>query len=112
MTDLKHIIGKNIKFYRKKNQLTQDKLASLIKISAPSLSSIENGNSFPSYGTLIDIIDKLNVRPYQLFISDDKEINIEDVELQSFIIEKFKRVDFDNRQIIFTIIDALSKNEN
>lgn len=46
MDDLKSIIGRNIRFYRKNLGLNQEKLAELIDIAPPSLSSLETGQSF------------------------------------------------------------------
>ena len=108
MINVKQIVGKNVVIYRKKQHLTQEQLAGLINIAPPSLSKIENGYTFPNSSTFEDLIKHLKIKPYQLFLFDEKELKIEDKELQALIIEKFKCIDFDKRKIIFTIIDALS----
>ncbi len=112
MDDLKSIIGHNIKFYRKNLGLNQEKLAELIDIAPPSLSSLETGQSFPSYNTIIALIDKLNIRPYQLFLSDDESLKIEDTEIQALFTEKLKHLDFEKRKMIFTIIEALADKKD
>lgn len=108
MEDLKRTVGNNIRFYRKRLGMNQEQLAELIDITPPSLSSLENGVTFPAYGTFIRLIDKLRIRPYQLFISDGEDLAISDKELQVSIVEKFQNVSAENRKIIFTIIEALN----
>lgn len=111
MVDLKRTVGNNIRFYRKRMGISQEQLAELINITAPSLSSLENGVTFPAYTTFLELIDKLNIRPYQLFISDDEELTIKAKELQVIIAEKFQNVSAEHRKIIFTIIDALANEK-
>lgn len=108
MKDLRKIIGNNIVFYRKVNNLTQEKLAELIKIAPPSLSAIEKGNSYPARDTLTDIINVLKIRPYQLFITEDDNLAIDDVELALVIQEKFKGLDDEAKKAVFRIINALA----
>lgn len=111
MKDLRKIVGQNIKFYRKKKKLKQEQLCELIGITAPSLSYLENGSTFPAYSTLIEIIDKLEIRPYQLFLSDEHDLTVEDKGLQHFILEQLQSLNFEKRRIMFTIIKALSEEE-
>jgi Predicted transcriptional regulators len=55
------ILGLNIRNIRKKNHLTQEKLAEKVGISTVFLSQIENANRIPSLETVVNIADSLSV---------------------------------------------------
>ena len=67
-------IGERIKELRKKNDLTQERLAEKIGISNVSLSKIENGKSFPDCDNLEKIICALEIKPYELFVSFNEDV--------------------------------------
>ena len=46
------MIGDNIKFYRKKNQLTQDDIAEACNVTRQAVSKWENGESLPTVENL------------------------------------------------------------
>jgi len=46
------LIGDNIKFYRKKNQLTQDDIAEACNVTRQAVSKWENGDTVPNTDTL------------------------------------------------------------
>lgn len=66
--ELKHIFGKNVKYYRYNKHLTQAQLAEKADISVDYLSCIERGK----YGANFDLIETLatifNIPPYKLFL--------------------------------------------
>lgn len=68
-TDLYHVIGKNIKHYRKQAQLTQAQLAELAKISISYLSKIEAAgcNKSLSISVLNQIANVLDVEINEFF---------------------------------------------
>lgn len=68
------MIGANIKILREIRGLRQKELADLAKISAASLSHIENGGRQPSLEMLYKIADALNVSIINLIL-DEKEID-------------------------------------
>jgi len=74
--ELKEKVGKNIKFFRFRRQLSQADLAEKAKISVTSLSDIERGNNFPQAKTLCNLAQALDVEVWSLFrgedISDEK----------------------------------------
>ncbi|MGN1420986.1 MAG: helix-turn-helix domain-containing protein [Eubacterium sp.] len=53
-------IGKQIRYERKKQNITQEKLAELCNISIPHMSNIENANTKVSLPVLVDIANALN----------------------------------------------------
>ena len=65
--ELKKQLGKNIKKYRKLNNLTQEQLAEAIGVEVISISSIETGRYFPAPENLVKISEKLKVDLSDLF---------------------------------------------
>jgi len=69
--ELKEKVGKNIKFFRFRKQLSQADLAEKAKISITSLSDIERGNNFPQAKTLCNLAQVLDVEIWSLFRGED-----------------------------------------
>ena len=55
------MIGDNIKFYRKKNQLTQDDIAAACNVTRQTVSKWENGKTQPDIQTLSMLAGTLEV---------------------------------------------------
>lgn len=66
--NLKILIGKNVKYYRYKEKLTQEKLAEKIKSCVNYIGRLERGQHNPSVEKLEKIATALNIEPYELFI--------------------------------------------
>lgn len=66
-TRLKHIFGKNLKYYRYLKGITQEDLAEYTNLNASYISELESGK----YGTTFDKIELfseiLEVEPYKFF---------------------------------------------
>jgi len=67
MPTLKEKLGLRIKTLRKKNGLSQEKLAELINMDKPNLSNIERGKRFMTAETLERIANALNTTERELF---------------------------------------------
>ena len=65
-TNIRKIFGENVKFYRKKQGLSQEQLAELLEISTNHLSVIET-TKFVTYKLLERIVQELKVLPSSLF---------------------------------------------
>lgn len=63
------VIQNNIKKYRNKRGLTQDKLSEIAGISCDYLSEIERGKKIPSLKRFIAIADALDI-PYEKFFKE------------------------------------------
>jgi transcriptional regulator with XRE-family HTH domain len=68
--ELKDILGKNIKFFRSRRELSQADVADKAGISITFLSNIERGNNFPLAGTLCSLAKALGVEVFELFKGD------------------------------------------
>jgi transcriptional regulator with XRE-family HTH domain len=65
--ELKENVGKNIKFFRFRRQLSQADLAEKAQISITSLSDIERGNNFPQAKTFCNLAQALDVEVWSFF---------------------------------------------
>jgi len=68
--ELKGILGKNIKFFRFRNEFSQANLAEIVNISITFLSNIERGLKFPKPDILTKIAEGLGVNVFELFKTD------------------------------------------
>jgi transcriptional regulator with XRE-family HTH domain len=69
--DVRTLLGKRIRFYRKRRQLSQAVLAERADISITFLSNIERGLKYPTSETLSGIANGLGVEVYSLFQEDE-----------------------------------------
>ena len=65
--NLKDLLIFNIKYYRYKNNLSQEKLAELCSLSSRYITDIERGLHCPTIPKLEIIAKALNIEPYILF---------------------------------------------
>lgn len=65
-------LGKRVKFYRKKADITQDQLGVLIGISQKHISNIECAVSVPTIKTIVKICNSLHITPNQLLMESIK----------------------------------------
>ena len=77
MKGIKAILGANIKYYRKKQSLSQEQLAEKLEITTKHLSTIETGATFVSAELLEKFTSQLSVSASALFYSVD-EISADD----------------------------------
>jgi len=68
MDDLKHIIGQNIRFYRKKAGLSQEKLAEATGLHRTFIGGVERGDHNVSVVNITKIADLLGIEPFVLLI--------------------------------------------
>ncbi|MBR3898580.1 MAG: helix-turn-helix transcriptional regulator [Bacilli bacterium] len=66
--NLKEIFGKNVKYYRFKNHLTQENLADILNVSPNYISRLDLGKHNPSLNMIDKLSKALNIEPSELFI--------------------------------------------
>jgi len=99
------IFSQNMRKYRKKANLTQEKLAEMCETDHRYIGQIETGARCPSLEYVERIATALNVAPYLLFYD---ESNNENNELMALSIEqrqKMKAMLFENFSQMCTMID-------
>ena len=74
--DLKDLLTFNIKYYRYKNNLSQEKLAELCHLSSRYLTNIERGLHCPTIPKLEIIAKALNIEAHVLFQNPKRDKNI------------------------------------
>ncbi len=103
-TQYKTLLGKNIRRIRKRNNLTQDAFSECIGIEPSSLSNIENGKSFPSALTIIQIQQKFDIVAGEIF---DME-NLKDISsIEEDIYSKIKILDNEKKRLLWRIIKSI-----
>ena len=73
-------IAANLKDFREKKDLTQEKLAELAGCSKNHLSALERGVKFPSSSLIDKFSTILRIKPYELFLdkTDKKKLQRKD----------------------------------
>ena len=75
---IRHVLIQNIKFYRKKAGLTQEKLAEAIGMSTSYIGDMEARERFPSAETIDKIASALDIPVSVLFSERGSPVNIKD----------------------------------
>ena len=73
---LNQILGKNIKYFRYKQNITQEKLAELLEVSANYIGRLERGQHNPSLNKIEKISTALKIKPYELFMENENAKNL------------------------------------
>ena len=80
----KEKVGKNIKFFRFRSQLSQADLAEKAQISITSLSDIERGVNFSQAKTLCNLAQALDIEVWSLFRGEGNISNEQNTVLEHF----------------------------
>ena len=99
MTELRKILGANMKAYRAEYGYSQTKLADLVNTATNYIAQIENGKRFPTDTMLEKIAFALQKKPQELFSVDNYERKMEKdwqiqvlADLESFIHDKIAKL--------------------
>ena len=79
---LKEAFCINLKWFRFKQNLTQEKLAELSNSTPKYISDLERGKFYPSFTKMLDLANALNIEPYELLMPNHLDDEI-----------KYKRID-------------------
>ena len=75
-SSLRDLLIFNIKYYRYLNNLSQEKLAELCKLSPRYITDVERGLHCPTILKIESIAKALNIEPYVLFSNFDRDEHI------------------------------------
>jgi len=101
------IIGKNIRKYRKENNLRQEDLGEMVGISSNYAGIVERGEKIPSLETFIDIANALNVSADMLLA---ELVTANYITKASELSNKLERLSPGERQKILDVIDTLLRH--
>jgi len=97
MTELRKILGFNMKVYRAEHGYSQARLAELVDTATNYIAQIENGKRFPTDTMLEKIANALQKRGYELFSLVPYKEKIENdwqtqvlIDLEHFIRDRIK----------------------
>lgn len=105
--DVKKILGKKIRSYRKKGGFTQEDVAENIGISIDLLRSIENGRNIGSMTTLLNICNFLKVSPNAIFF---ELLDFKEETLDSTLLTNMQKLSKKDKKILKEIILHLDRN--
>lgn len=78
-------IARNIKFYRKKNKISQKELANILKVGQTAISNYESGRRMPNYELILKLSNVFGVSMDEMTSNDDfsldnSEINFDEMK--------------------------------
>jgi transcriptional regulator with XRE-family HTH domain len=88
MTHFQKLFIKNLRFWRKKREISQQKLSEMVNISPNYFNAVENGKNFPSPEVIQQISDILELMPYQLFLEYPVEETNNDTSIDDLMEKK------------------------
>ncbi len=89
------ILGKNIKYYRKQKNLTQEQMAESLELSVGFISQVERGIAKMSLDTLIDLCD----------ILDSAHINCRD-KLSEDLLSLYEQISKKDQTLFYYMLKA------
>lgn len=107
MTKIRKLLGKRIRYIRKKNDLSQEKFAELISIDPNSVSRIERGVYYPSMDTLERISAVLGVELRDLFIFSTRESA---EEMRAFLVQAASEASVDKLREMVRVVRKIVDN--
>ena len=99
------IIGSNVRFIRKSNNLSQEKFAELVDLSPQFVSDLERGVQGISLTTMIKICNTMKCSP-MVILANLIEYNDFNNEMDDFL-----KLSDKNQEIVKTIISALLNSQ-
>lgn len=97
----------NLRYYRKKNNLTQEELSEKIGLNLNYIAYIESRAKFPTAENIDAIATALDIHPAQLFLEQDtpvNSVNFDKNDFADFLISKISET------LKTDIISFLEKN--
>lgn len=100
--------GNNVKRYRMRLGLTQEKLAELCDCSAQTISGTETGYSFPSSKVLFKLAEALHI-PLMYLFNFGEDTVISNKEEDFAILECFSEMELEQKRLALRIIKAINE---
>ena len=85
MEDVKILFGKRLRELRKRNNMTQEKLAEIIGIEPRNILKIENGKSFPRISTMQKIMEIFDCKASDLFEFEHLDFQLKMLKFLSYL---------------------------
>ena len=99
------IFCENIKLYRNRAKLSQEKLSFLIDKNINYINLIESGKSLPPIPMIQKIAEALDIEPYKLFIPSEETVIIE-FDKEKFTKDAAKAISEQAQKILLSFLDS------
>lgn len=96
--------------YRKAQGLTQKELADKCDLTQSTISTMENGEYYPSMYTFLKICEGLNITPTEFFESEDDGVEVFTNE-EYMMLKLWNTLDLKNRHLIVEIMKCMQKEQ-
>lgn len=104
---VREIFRKNLKYYRKQNNLTQEALSEKIGLNPKYIADIESRSKFPSAETIDALAEALNILPAQFFLEQGTPVTEAEFDKISFAEHLVNTISSDIKS---EIVQYLEKN--
>ena len=104
MSNQKELLGKRIKELRKQNGYTQDYLAEKLKIEPRQLSKLETGKHYPSFETIIALLETFDIT-FEELISFEHLNSANDI--RKTLLKDIENIDDSKIQSVYKILRVL-----
>ena len=104
-SDLRAIMGGNLKRFRIYKGFSQAKLSEILDISPNFVSDLENGKRWLSSDTLVNLAESLGVEPFEFL----KPLELPKEEINAFIQKYTKKASIAASNAVIQSLDELRK---
>ncbi len=104
MSNQKELLGKRIKELRKQKGYTQDYLAEKLKIEPRQLSKLETGKHYPSFETIIALLETFDIT-FEELISFEHLNSANDI--RKTLLKNIENIDDSKIQNVYKILRVL-----
>lgn len=104
MSNQKELLGKRIKELRKQKGYTQDYLAEKLKIEPRQLSKLETGKHYPSFETIIALLETFDIT-FEELISFEHLNSANDI--RKTLLKDIENIDDNKIQSVYKILRVL-----
>lgn len=105
MSNQKELLGKRIKELRKQKGYTQDYLAEKLKIEPRQLSKLETGKHYPSFETIIALLETFDIT-FEELISFEHLNPANDI--RKTLLKDLENIDDSKIQSVYKILRVLT----
>lgn len=102
--DKKELLGKRIKELRKNKGLTQEYLAEKLKIEPRQLSKLETGKHYPSFETILGLLETFNITFEELILFEHLENS---TDFKKKIETEIENIDNEKAAYVYKIIRSI-----
>ncbi len=110
MIDYQKCFIENLKFYRKKKGISQAMLAEACDVSNGTIGNIECGITKPSFDLIVQIADRLGVKPESLFYTEVDSSFSREIATPDFTPEQLHKIRSSFLSAVDTVLKSLKQS--